>query len=247
MARVFCAADSRGRASHEGFASLRTFSFADYCNPERMGFGLLRVLNEEILPPGKGIPLHAHENTEILSIPLSGTLLHRDSRGSSHVIAPGDVHILSAGLGVTHWEFNHSATEPVHYLQAWITPASSSTPTRYGQGALDAASMVGRFSLAAAPAGRGGAVEINQDAYVSLARLEPATALEYTKHRAGHGLYVFLIEGRVKVGPDELGRGDGLGLTDGGLPEFLALETSTLLCLEVPMHDQNRSVGQEPI
>ena len=247
MARIFCAADSRGCARHQGFTSLRTFSFADYRNPERLGFGLLRVLNEEVLPPGKGIPLHAHENTEIISIPLSGVLLHRDSRGSSHVIAPGDVHLLSAGLGVTHWEFNHSASEPAHYLQVWITPKSSSTPTRYGQGALDAGNAAGRFNLAAAPAGCGGVVAINQDAYVSLARLQPAAALEYTKYRTGHGLYVFLIEGRVKVGSDELARGDGLGLTDGGLVELLALEKSALLCVEVPMANQNGSTGQEPI
>jgi hypothetical protein len=239
MARIFDAADSRGCARHASLTSRRTFSFADYHNPQRMGFGVLRVLNEEILAPGQGVPLHPHENMEIISIPLSGMLRHQDSRGSSHVIAPGEIHILSAGRGVTHWEYNHCAHEPAHYLQIWIKPGSRGTPTHYGHGTIDATNMASGLFLAAAPAGCNGVVEINQDAYVSLARLEPGTALTYEKHRSANGLYLFLIAGRLQAGTQTLARGDGLGLTETPLPAFLALENSTLLCIEVPMHEQD--------
>ncbi len=199
----------------------------------KMDFGQLWALNAETLAPGKGIPLHAHENMEIISIPLSGTVRHQDSRGATHVIAPGDIHVLSAGLGVTHWEYNHSPNEPAHYLQAWIRPKLRMTPTRYAQGTMD--DRDGSFCLIAAPAGRDSVVEINQDAFVSLARFPRGTEMQYSKYGTANGLQVFVIDGRLKIGSEELAGGNGLCLTGQESPMLQVLAPSRVLCIEVPL------------
>ncbi|MEO8465565.1 MAG: pirin family protein [Gammaproteobacteria bacterium] len=199
----------------------------------KLAFGQLWALNAETLPPGKGIPLHAHENMEIISIPLSGTLRHQDSRGAAHIMAPGDIHVLSAGLGVTHWEYNHSPNEPAHYLQAWISPKSRMTPTRYAQGTL--VDGDGGLCLIAAPHGHDSVVEINQDAFVSLARLPPGIALQYSKYGKANGLHVFVIEGRLDIGGRELAGGCGLSLAGRELPVLQVLAPSRVLCIEVPL------------
>lgn len=235
MGGIFTASAARGYARYATLTSHRSFSFGDYHDPQRMGFGALRVLNEEILAPGASVPLHSHENMEILSLPLSGTLRHQDSRETRHVIAPGEVHLLSAGLGVTHWEFNHSASVPAHYLQLWIQPRAHRTPTTYGHGRIDASHMARGVHLVAAPAGGNGVVELNQDAWVSLATLAPTMSLAFQKHRDANGLYLFLIEGRMQVGEVLLARGDGFGLTETLLPQFTAMDASTVLCIEVPL------------
>ena len=199
----------------------------------KLAFGQLWALNAETLAPGTGIPLHAHENMEIISIPLSGTLRHRDSRGATHVIAPGEVHALSAGLGVTHWEYNHSPSEPAHFLQAWIRPKLRMTPARYAQGSID--DCDGSFCLIAAPAGYDGVVEINQDAFVSLARLPRDTAPHYRKYDKTNGLHVFVIDGRLRIGAKELADGTGLCLIGHESPVLQALAPSRVLCIEVPL------------
>lgn len=198
-------------------------------------FGALRVLNEEWLAPGRNVPLHAHENMEVLTLALSGVLRHEDSRGASQVIAPGEIHLLSAGLGMTHREFNHSAEIPAHYLQAWITPKSTRTPTRYGHGVVSIANISGRFVLAAGPPGSGSVVEINQDAYVSLIRLHADAAATYKKYAQGNGLYLFLLEGRLQTGDELLTQGEGRAVTAMQVPACTALASSTLLCIEVPL------------
>jgi redox-sensitive bicupin YhaK (pirin superfamily) len=199
----------------------------------KLAFGPLWALNAETLAPGKGIPLHAHENMEIISIPLSGTLRHQDSRGTTHIIAPGDIHVLSAGLGVTHWEYNHSPNESADYLQAWICPKLHMTPTRYAQGTMDDCN--GGFCLIAAPAGRDSVVEINQDAFVSLARLPRGTEMQYSKYLKANGFHVFVIDGRLKIGSEELAGGSGLSLTAEESPVLQVLAPSRVLCIEVPL------------
>ncbi len=199
----------------------------------RLCFGELWALNAETLAPGEGIPLHAHEHMEIVSIPLSGTLRHRDSRGATHVIAPGDVHLLSAGLGVTHWECNASANEPARYVQAWIRPRSRMTPTHYAQGTLE--DRESGFRLLAAPAGYDSVVEIDQDAFMSLTRLARDTALQYSKYGSANGLYVFVIDGRLDIGGGALACGSGLGLTGPERLVLRALAPSVVLTIEVPL------------
>jgi redox-sensitive bicupin YhaK (pirin superfamily) len=200
-------------------------------------FGALRVLNEEWLAAGCSIPLHSHENMEILTLALSGVLRHEDSRGASHVIAPGEIHLLSAGLGMTHREFNHSTASPAHYLQAWLTPKRTRTPTRYGHGVVPAEEITGRFLLAAGPPGSGSVVEINQDAYVSLIRLHAGATATYARYAQANGLYLFLLEGRLDAGTQLLVRGEGLGVPAAQAPACTALQESTLLCIEVPLQD----------
>ncbi len=199
----------------------------------KLGFGQLWAFVAATLPPGKSIPLHAHENMEIISIPLSGTLRHRDSRGATHIIAPGDIHVLSAGLGVTHREYNHSANKPAHYLQAWIQPKMRMAPTRYSQGTIGDCDR--GFCLIAAPAGRGSVVEINQDAFVSLARLDRGTEMRYSKYGDANGLHVFVIDGRLNIRRKELAEGSELSLIGHESPVLKALAPSRVLCIEVPL------------
>jgi redox-sensitive bicupin YhaK (pirin superfamily) len=200
-----------------------------------MGFGALCALNEEWIAPGKGVPLHAHENMEIISIPLAGSLRHEDSRGASHVIAPGSIHLLSAGRGVTHWEYNQLGVDAAHYLQLWIRPKICGTPTRYELGMLDNVDCTGCFGLLAAPHGHGGLVALNQQAWVSLAILEPDASLAYARHMQGTGVYVFVIDGHVQTGARPLMHCDALAVTDDDTITFLAQARSSLLCIEVPL------------
>lgn len=229
MDALFTAASARGQVRHGALTSFRSFN-----DPARDAFGALRALNEELLAQGAAIPLHAHENVEIVSLPLAGSLRHQDSRGASHVIVPGDVHLLSAGRGITHWEHNHSAHDGAHYLQLWIHPRAAFTPARYEQGRIDSALMENRFLNLAAPAD--GLVRLDQNAWVSLARCESGMTLRYTKHVANNGLYLFLIEGQVQTGTRTLERGDGLALFR-SVPELRALASTSLLAIEVPLAD----------
>jgi quercetin 2,3-dioxygenase len=234
MGTTFHAAAARGCARHETLTSQRSFSFADYQHPQRMGFGALRVLNEEWLAPGNSVPLHAHENMEIISIPLAGSLRHEDSRGASHVIAPGSIHLLSAGRGITHWEHNQLGDEAAHYLQIWIRPQTQGTPTRYEVGTFENLNSEGCFGLIAAPHGHAGLVTLNQHAWLSLALLQPHSSLAYARYLHSNGVYVFLIDGHVQTDSAQLMRGDALAVTGDATIAFVAQARSTLLCIEVP-------------
>ena len=157
-------ASSRGHADHGWLDSHHSFSFAGYHDPDHMGYGPLRVINEDRVQPGKGFGTHGHRDMEILSYVLDGELAHRDDMGNGSVIVPGDVQRMSAGRGVMHSEFNPSATNPVHFLQIWIEPAEHGIPASYEQAHVSADARRGRLALIAAPAGEGGAVQIHQDA-----------------------------------------------------------------------------------
>ncbi|HEX6999924.1 MAG TPA: pirin family protein [Gammaproteobacteria bacterium] len=235
MRRIYHASDSRATARREGFVSRRTFTYEVHDDPRRTVFGCLHGLNEEWLAPGKGIPLHAHENMEIISLPISGTLRHRDSRGISHIIPTGHVHVLSAGLGVTHWEHNHEDHELAHYVQVWIRPRSRGTPTAYAEGAIDRAAALNGFFLAAAPRPTHAPLPIDQDAYVSTSTIEPGRVVTYRKYLAGNGLYVFVIDGQVTASSYELTAGDGLGVLEFEKLDIGARRRSQILCVEVPM------------
>jgi redox-sensitive bicupin YhaK (pirin superfamily) len=217
-----------------GFESRHSFSFAGFHDPEREGFGLLRALNEERLDAGAEVPLHSHQGMEILTIPLAGLLRLRDSRGIAHTIRPGEVHLLSAGVGIAHWEYNDSRIEPARYLQLWLRPDRAGTPVRYAQGCMPYAA--GRFVLAAAPAVAGGVVTLGCDVHVSLATGATVGKLAYARSSSANSVYVFLADGALRIGADVLGAGDGLALT-GAPPEFEVLETCTVTCIEVPPAD----------
>ena len=226
---------TRGKAEHGWLHSRHTFSFADYHNPERMGFGLLRVLNDDVVAASMGFSTHPHKNMEIISIPLSGSLRHEDSMGNKHVITAGEIQVMSAGTGITHSEYNNSAHSEVNFLQIWILPQQLNIQPRYDQKAIDASDKNNCIQLIAAPMGTPDVVNINQQAYFSLAEIDATATLKYIRYHPQHGVYFFVIAGQLKLAGEELSHRDGIGLTDVDNIEVTAVTRSRLLCIEVPM------------
>lgn len=235
MEKILHRANSRGRAEHGWLHSHHTFSFASYFNPERMGFGKLRVLNDDFVAPAQGFGTHPHDNMEIVSIPLAGSLRHKDSMGNQHVIRNGEIQIMSAGTGIAHSEYNNSDTEQVNFLQIWVLPKKLDIQPRYGQRLFDLPAKHNRFQTVVAPDERDGSLWINQDAYFSLADLDAGITETYTINSPHNGVYIFLLDGQVRIAGETLDKRDALGLA--GVPsiEIQALEKSELLCIEVPM------------
>ncbi|MBN1957279.1 MAG: pirin family protein [Desulfuromonadales bacterium] len=228
--------DTRGHADHGWLVSRHSFSFADYYNPERMGFGLLRVLNDDIVEPARGFGTHPHRNMEIISIPLSGTLRHEDSMGHQQTISPGEVQIMSAGSGITHAEYNHSDHDPVNFLQLWIEPREQNITPRYAQQRFHPDTQKNRFLSLIAPRPSAESLLINQDAWISLASLENNATLSYSLQQQGNGLYCFLISGQVKLGSEVLHPRDGIGITGFSEITITAQNSATVLCIDVPMN-----------
>jgi len=180
---------SRGLADHGWLKSRHTFSFADYYNPERMNFGILRVLNDDIVTPSMGFGTHPHENMEIISIPLSGSLRHQDSMGNKHIISTGEVQIMSAGSGITHSEYNNSPSGDVNFLQIWVLPKERDITPRYDQKVFDEGNRKNRFQLLVSPENSDKTVLINQDAWFSLADIEAEKQVTYEKNNKKNGVY----------------------------------------------------------
>jgi len=227
--------DSRGLADHGWLLSRHTFSFAGYHNPERMKFGLLRVLNDDIVQAGMGFGAHPHDNMEIVSIPLKGSLAHKDSTGTKEVIKTGDVQIMSAGSGITHSEFNNSETEPVNFLQIWVFTKIRDITPRYEQKTFNKADRKNKIQTVVSPEKDSGALWINQDAYFSLAMPDKNTVLNYDIKHKGNGLYVFVLEGSVEIEGVKLEKRDAIGIEDIENAEIKAGENSEILLIEVPM------------
>jgi len=208
-------ANDRGYADHGWLKSLHSFSFADYYDPEHMGFGALRVINEDRIQPGTGFGTHGHRDMEIISYVLDGALAHKDSMGNGSAIVPGDVQRMSAGKGVLHSEFNHTKDGVTHFLQIWIEPNETGIAPGYEQKHFDAASKRGRLRLVASPDGRDGSVCIHQDAYMYAALLGAEDRLAHGM-APGRRAYVHLARGRVSVNGQALEEGDALKATDTG-------------------------------
>ena len=235
MARILDTSSARGKADHEWLYSRHTFSFADYHNPERMGFGLLRVINDDVVVPSAGFGTHPHKNMEIISIPLAGSLKHQDSMGNKHVIHAGEIQVMSAGTGITHSEYNNSDVEKVNFLQIWIIPKETDIEPRYDQRELDTKGFYNNFNLIAAPMGSKNVANINQDAYLSLAKIDATKRVDYEKYDAKNGIYFFIINGKISIGSQELSKRDGLGITEEDKLVLDVHEKSEILCIEVPM------------
>jgi redox-sensitive bicupin YhaK (pirin superfamily) len=235
MKNILHKADSRGMADHGWLVSRHTFSFADYHNPERVRFGLLRVINDDIVKPDMGFGTHPHENMEIISIPLAGSLRHQDNMGNKHVIKTGEIQIMSAGTGLTHSEYNNSAQEDVCFLQIWVFPKERNITPRYDQQLFAKSDRQNCFQMLVSPDKGSGAIWINQNAWFSMANLNAGTSLDYRKQRAETGLYFFVISGQVVIEGHGLERRDGLGLSEGKDVQISAQSQSELLCIEVPM------------
>ena len=222
----------RGRAEHGWLSSRHTFSFADYRDPEQMGFRDLRVINEDRVQPGKGFGTHAHRDMEILTWVLAGALEHRDSLGNGSTIRPGDAQRMSAGTGVTHSEYNPSPGEPVHFLQIWILPAQPGIPPSYEQKHFPGAERRNALRLLASPDARDGSVRIHQDAAVHAALLDPGNSV---RHGLGPGrhAWVQVARGAVDVAGSALHAGDGAALGDETAVELSAREPSEILLFDL--------------
>lgn len=199
----------RGFADHGWLKSFHTFSFANYYDPEHMGFGSLRVINEDRVDPGEGFGKHPHRDMEIISYVLDGELEHKDSIGTGSVIRPGDVQRMSAGTGVTHSEYNPSPNNPVHFLQIWIEPAKRGIKPSYEQKFFSLADKRGKLRIVASPDGRDGSVTINQDAYLYAAIVDGAEQVSY-KLAEGRKAYVHMARGSATVNGRPLRAGDAL-------------------------------------
>ncbi|HQR11088.1 MAG TPA: pirin family protein [Casimicrobiaceae bacterium] len=197
----------RGHANHGWLDSFHSFSFADYYDARHMGFGPLRVINEDRVQPGMGFGTHGHRDMEIISYVLEGQLSHQDNIGNGSVITPGDVQRMSAGRGVLHSEFNPSKTDLVHFLQIWIEPSARGIPASYEQSRVEADAKRGKLALIAGPAGSGAAVTIHQDARVFATLLDGAEAVRHAV-RVGRRAYIHVARGGVSVNGAQLAAGD---------------------------------------
>ncbi|MCJ8276619.1 MAG: pirin family protein, partial [Bdellovibrionales bacterium] len=228
--------NTRGVANHGCLHSNHSFSFASYYNPERMGFGKLRVLNDDQVAPGAGFGTHPHNNMEIVSIPLSGALRHKDSEGNKAVIKSGEVQIMSAGTGVYHSEYNNSYDDDVNFLQIWVMPEKMQITPRYDQKFFEPDGRYNKFQTVVSPLGTDeDSVKINQQSYFSLLDLDGKEDVRYDLRQPGNGAYVFVLEGDVKVGDENLSTKDGLGIEDASQFTVTAKDYSRVLVIEVPM------------
>lgn len=205
--------DERGHADFGWLDSRHSFSFGQYHDPKFMGFGPLRVINDDRVAGGGGFPDHPHDNMEIISYVLEGGLAHRDSLGSTSVIRPGDVQRMSAGTGIRHSEFNASATDPVHFLQIWILPEARGLAPSYEEKHFEVVDKTGRLCLIAARGGREGAVHINQDVDLYAAVLKAGDEARHS-FRAGRLGWLQVARGTLAVNGLALGEGDGLAISD---------------------------------
>ena len=206
-------AGDRGHADHGWLDSWHSFSFADYRDPAHMGFGPLRVINEDRVQPGMGFGTHGHQDMEIISYVLDGELSHKDSMGNGSIIVPGDVQRMSAGRGVQHSEFNPSKTVPVHFLQIWIVPARTGIDPGYEQTHIPAAAKRGQLRLIASPDGREGSVTIHQDATLHSALLHGTESARY-ELASGRRVYVHVARGGAHVNGTRLAAGDAAKIAD---------------------------------
>ena len=234
MQTVFHEATSRGYAKHGWLETHHSFSFASYYDPERMGFGALRVLNDDAIAPGAGFGEHPHDNMEIITIPLTGALKHQDSMGNSAVVTAGEVQVMSAGTGVHHAEFNASTTEPLTLLQIWILTAKRNATPRYDQKRFDVERFRNTFFQVVGNMETEGVLGIHQEARLSLGRFEAGKEATYPLSPE-KGVYFFVIEGEVAIAGKKLATRDALGVWDTGEIAVRAEKEAFLLAIEVPM------------
>jgi quercetin 2,3-dioxygenase len=235
MKKILHKSDTRGDANHGWLYSRHTFSFAEYRDPERVRFGLLRVINDDVVQSGMGFGTHPHQNMEIISIPLTGELRHQDNMGNIQHIKAGEIQIMSAGTGLTHSEYNASDSEPVNFLQIWVFPKEENIEPRYDQKLFSPDDRIGRFQNIVSPNRDDKGVWINQDAWFFLGDFQTNDAISYDMKKPGNGAYFFVLEGSVTIAGEDLERRDGLGIEDASSIEINATEACQLLVMDVPM------------
>ena len=224
---------ARGHADHGWLDTFHTFSFADYLDPDFVRFGVLRVLNQDRVAPGKGFGTHGHQNMEIVSYVLEGVLEHKDSMGNGSQMRPGDVQLMSAGTGVTHSEFNASGDQPLHFLQMWVFPAREGTEPRYEQKAFSEAERSGRLRLVVSPDGRDGSLTIGQDVRLHAGLLTEGDRVQH-ELADGRSAWVHVARGRVLLDGNGLGPGDGAAIQDERTLTFEGVDAAEIVLWDVP-------------
>jgi len=224
-------ANERGHANHGWLDSYHTFSFANYYDPEHMGYRSLRVINDDLVMPGMGFGAHPHRDMEIITYVLSGQLEHKDSMGNGRIIKPGEVQYMAAGTGVTHSEFNPSNDEAVHFLQIWIQPDRKGAKPNYAEKSMKD-TPEGKFALITSKTGRDGSIAINQDANLWLAKLGASNRVTHTLAANRHA-WLHVAEGEVTVNGEKLSAGDALALDEQGDVELTATKPSQVLLFDL--------------
>src|SRR3954469_9147169 len=235
MKTIFQRADERGHADHGWLNAHHSFSFAGWYDPAKVHFGMLRVLNDDIVAGGQGFGMHPHNDMEIITIILKGALQHRDNMGNGSVIKRGDVQVMSAGTGVMHSEFNPSKDEPVNLFQLWIFPKENGIKPRYDQKTYDFTGNVKGITTVASGFKKNGELYIHQDAAVSVAAVEKDASVEYEVSRKGNGAYIMVIEGKVEINGQTLSKRDAIGITEAEKIQINGIENSEILIIDVPM------------
>ena len=235
MNTILHKAATRGHANHGWLNSHHTFSFANYHNPERMNFGVLRVLNDDSVQAGMGFGTHPHDNMEIISIPLEGDLEHKDSMGNVTIIKEGDVQAMSAGTGVTHSEKNKNKDKEVKFLQIWIFPKEKNIRPKYDQISLKNIEKENELYQILSPNKEDQGVWIHQDAWFHIGKFTKGNTATYNIKKEGNGIYAFILEGEVEIQSEKLFERDGLGIWDTESIQIKATENARILLMEVPM------------
>ena len=237
MNSVLHKAGTRGDADHGWLKSKHTFSFASYHDPDRMNFGVLRVLNDDTVSESMGFGTHPHNDMEIVSIPLEGDLLHRDDMGNTAVIKSGDIQVMSAGTGVMHSEYNNNPDQQVKFLQIWVLPNKKGVTPRYDQITLNTEDRKNKLQQILSPSADDAGVWIHQNAWFHMSSLEAGTSLEYDlKDAQNNGVYAFVLEGKVSINGQALEKRDGFGVWEVNKLDIKGDSNAELLLMEVPMH-----------
>lgn len=236
MKSIIHRAESRGNANHGWLKAHHSFSFAGWFNPERISFGALRVLNDDIIAPGAGFPTHPHENMEIITIPLSGVLEHKDSLGNVAQINTGEVQVMSAGTGVTHSEYNASSTEELKLFQIWLFPNKQNVKPRYDELKLNLADRQNKFQQILSPSKDDDGVWIHQNAWMHLISMDNNMQKEYRLKSEENGVYIIVVKGEIEIDTEILKDRDAIGINETDHLTIRSINDSEVLLIEVPMH-----------
>jgi quercetin 2,3-dioxygenase len=231
-------ATDRGHVNFGWLDSHHSFSFGHWYDPNKVHFGALRVLNDDIVQGGGGFGAHPHDNMEIVSIPLNGALAHKDSTGTDGIIQTGDVQIMSAGSGIRHSEYNHSKNDPVNFLQIWVFPKEQNIKPRYAQKNFKPADRKNQWQVVVSPDETEGGLWINQDSRFAMTILDKGKSIEFSPKFKGNGVYFFVIEGAIEVDGKKLNRRDALGIAGSEKITVNADTDAELLAIEVPMIEE---------
>jgi len=236
MKQIFYPANERGTNDLGWLKANFSFSFGPYYNPDKISFGVLRVLNDDIIGAGRGFGSHPHDNMEIITIPLAGALEHKDSMDNIGVVAEGEVQVMSAGTGVYHSEYNHSKTEDANTLQIWLFPKEKNITPRYDQKSFKELMQLNKLTTLISPVKSDETLWINQDATFSMGTFEGGQAIDYTIKTEGNGVYVFVLDGSVKINDAVLNKKDAVGVYNTSSVKIETEAESRLLIMDIPMN-----------